>query len=549
MLFALSASLLAQKRACSTSEWKILLFDKRTDYKRTHRLRIDPEPLRNLQKDLDHVLFDELMQRLDDSEFSPAVNDLEHWLSLAVGQVGIERELLTIGSDERLGETSIAQLRALIIARGDLTLEGLLTVVGADSVHSAVREIVGGDGSLTSKSHQNVARIRVVGSDLPRSISTFEKLRLSKALASAADYRLNRNGFAEVDLLLDVSTVGRIETLGATPATPIPITRETLLTIGSPFVSRVIQHFRDDIGNGDNEISLQSTFRLEHQFVNTAVYVDVLARQDESTHTDQMVDSDTFPDNRGVTTVFLVGDAATSLPFFRGMACLTATVHQLALAHIQIADVVQSTPAADAPTTRRIVEIGDLFNVEARSIRSREVDTVNQRARAVRAARELGRVSAMLPFPIQVMVLSLDRRRLRGPLARRLPRREDCFNALLALVAGLLVIPRMVSATQMFWFPWIWGVGLQVLGGASYRASEQFALLRSWARIIWFMQIALLTTFGVAFAVFVSVGAGAPRHVVAAVTWLIMGFAFVPGIYLFEHMRRISDRRNPDGPD
>jgi hypothetical protein len=532
LLFSVAASVAMRSKGCE-DQFALVLFDKRLNYQRTHRLRIDPEPFRTLATKLSDPRFDTIIAKLDECGFSPPVNELELWLSDAARSFGITKRTLVIGPNASLGDLDLDGLAQLLREEGTLLPNDVLSIVGADSVHSAVREMVRGDRKLVAREHQRVARLRVTGSSLPKAISAFEKLRLSKALASAVDYRLNRNGYAEADLLLDAGTIGSIESLGATPSQPVELTARELVKIGSPFVARIVQHFASEIGEPPNTVVLQSTFRLEHQYCERVAFV-------------HSTDGAGRPAAR---LTFLVGDAAASLPFFRGMACLTESVQHLVTTHCELVDTIRgldhnntvanALPAAmNVALTVALDAAADGYDAAVRGTREREIATVDRRARLVAVGREIGRISAMLPFPMQVLLLSLDRRKLTGPLARRMPSPEDRFNALVAFGALACVIPRMLQASRFGWILWGLGLFLQLLGGAVFRSSEQFALHRSWARIIWFVQIGTLLIGGVSYAAYRSIQDGSPQHWVALTTWLVMGIVFIPGIYLAEKKLR-----------
>jgi hypothetical protein len=338
MLFCAIGKLLFGERP-----WRLHLYDKRDVYVRTHRLRMDREPYLAIQRDVNDERFDALVAFLDEHDFAPEVNALEKELAGILDSLGIKKEKL------ELGPVTLEQLRER------LKPEGEFTIVAADSVHSTVRELVRGDVEPIKHTHERVARVRVVGEALPKSLGVVNQYRLAKVLGSVVDYRLNRNGFAEVDLFLAENEHAIAREFNATPAAPVAIESKQ---IRAPFFRGVVQHLES---NG-RKVLLQSTFSLEHSLMPRLSFEAAGAR------------------------VFLLGDAGISLPFFRGMACLARCAHSLARVH------------RDGEWER--------YDREAAEIKSSEVKVVRSRARLVRFLREFVRMSAMLPFPIQSWWLS-----------------------------------------------------------------------------------------------------------------------------------------------
>ena len=224
------------------------------------------------------------------------------------------------------------------------------------------------------------------------------------------------------------------------------------------------------------QLLVYSTFRLEHTVMPHV----------------------SFETARG-SRVFLLGDAAVSLPFFRGMACLASCAHALARAH----------------------ESGQLDAYEgavARIVRE-ELSVVRGRARLVRGLRELVRISSMLPFPIQSWWLSAARPRVADALSP-----GAYFNLVIAAAALAVLASGVLSAwLAALSFP------IELAGGFAYRwtlALEPGP--HRYVRRIWEVQIALVLMGGVVLALARLV------HPVAAAAWWLLGLTFVLGIYAFE---------------
>ena len=520
------------------ADWDLALYDKRAEYARTHRLRIAPAPYLAIQRDLQDPRFDALIAFLEAADFSPAVNRLEAHLSEALASVGVVRQVL--------------EARSL----ADIPLAGdRRTIVGADSVHSTVRGLLG--GATAGATHQTVARLRITGPGLPAALGVVDRYRLSKLLGSILDYRLNPNGWAEVDLFLGAREHAAAGGLGARPAEPVVLTAHTLDRVRAPLLRRIVEHLGRGFGAGPCEVALTSTFRLEHAVAPRRSW----ARPDAD--------------------VFLVGDAAVSLPFFRGMACLAQCAHALARVH---ADLLAELPARDttilapdrplviggrplpgrilavAPTTwhgapadvvlhrwlwrygvhilrrtetghesaYRLAWIGQRaatadfrdradpvrrYDAEVATIVRSELAIVRARGRLLGGVREFVRVSALLPFPIQDWFLTVpDAEPTRLSITPGL-----AMNAGIALGAAGL-------ALGGFALP---ALAVQALGGVVYHAALVFeAGPRRLVRRVWELQIAGLMLAG-------GVGAASGRPWLA-LAWLGMSATFVAGLYAFD---------------
>lgn len=430
--------------------WHVELYDKRANYARTHRLRIAREPFLAIQKQLDDQRFDALMTFLDENHFSPEVNRLEAKLGELLALLGVEKQVREITS-----------------------LDGLDfdTIVGADSVHSTVARLVAHANPPSQVTFERVARLRVTGQALPARLTALDQFRLSKVLGSIVDYRVNANGFAELDLFLTDHEYARVRALDASPKTPVTLVPGLVSRLEAPLFRSIV----DQLEHGGNQVTVHSTFELQHS-VRSQVSFRV-----------------------GQTRIFLLGDAAVSLPFFRGMACLGACAHALAQAHLS----------------------GDLdsYQTAVARIAVRELGVVRARAYLVRAARELVRVSAMLPFPIQAWWLSAAR----DPLPDRWS--AGAYFNLFVAGAGLGV------AASGLWSPWLTLATLPIewLGGVAYRWTLSLEPgPHRHLRRIWEVQLALLAAGGI-LAVLTS-----RMPWPAAIGWWVSGAFFVLGIYTFE---------------
>ncbi len=499
LLFASLTRMLAERRGVADA-LALRVYDKRATYVRTHRLRMAKAAYLEIQREVADPRFDALMAFLEDEDFAPEVNVLEEHLEALLAAVGGEKELLAVGPGE--GETSLADLRTRLVREGAVLPGTLFSIVAADSVHSTLREMVRGAVQPLRRTHEQLARLRVVGDALPRRLGAVDQLRLSRVLGSIVDYRLNKNGFAEVDLFLTPGEFARVKDLGATPKEPVRLSSERLATLRTPMFRAIVAHLEAAGGAGGRlEVLLQSTFQLEHAVMPKLTFVapEVDAR------------------------VFLVGDAGLSLPFQRGMSCLAHCALRLARIHVELA----ATPVeAPARVTEALVA---RYDDEARAVFARELGIVTSRARLVHTLRELVRLSALLPFPIQSWWL-----RVPGDKARA----RDHFSlwwwtnfavaAAAALVAGLGLAARLPP------FAW-WSVGLEVLGGVLYTSALAFeGGPHRLVRRVWQLQLALV--FAVGMGRWAADEWATRRFALdARPFWsLVLAAGFLAGVYAFE---------------
>lgn len=376
--------------------WDVRLFDKRASYVRTHRLRLARGPFEALARDLDHPRIHALLAFLAAERWSPPVDALETHLLASVVELGVRREVREVVRPE------------------DVDAE---VVVGADSVHSVVRGWAGGELTPLSGTHERLARLRVRGVVSER-LSFLDRFRLAKVLESLVDLRSNPHGFVEIDLFLGDAEHRHLARLGATPKAPVRLGPQTLDPLRAPLAAGLVGHLLDQGAS----VELQSTFTLEHNVWSRVRF--------------------SIGDGPTRKEVFLVGDAAVSLPFFRGMACLAASADALARAF------ARGHPEDYEPAVRQIV--------------ARELRVVRARAAVIRLLRELVRLSALVPFPIQDWWLSVSR-----------PKTPDAMRAgtwLALLLAGAATLATVGAAPDRG-RPFAIAIALafDVAGGAAYR--------------------------------------------------------------------------------
>jgi hypothetical protein len=594
LLFCAVTRILLERRGGDPLALRLRLFDKREGYARTHRLRMGPEPYRAIARDLSDPRFDALLQFLEEEDFKPEVNRLEENLQALAGALGVRKEVLAIGPGP--GETSLAELRRRLEADRTLEPGGRFTIVAADSVHSAVRELSRGGLAPVRHVHQRVARLRVTGPGLPARLGAIHQVRLSKVLGSILDYRLNKNGFAEMDLFLAPADHAAVRELGATPKAPLALRSQKLSALRAPLFRRVVEHLERGFGEGPCEVVLQSGFQLEH----TVMPKLVLASPEAD------------------ATVFLVGDAGISLPFFRGMACLASCVHSLSHVHVDMVSVLERRASAartahaekdiqrfflgpDRPTQygdrvlpgkieraqetvvrgqpafvvlhhflgrygthvlshsvdgqwhahhhlapvrkdaaeadfERWLDPARRYDAEVDAVKRREIGVVRSRARLIALVREIVRVSALLPFPIQSWFLSAPA----GPSAPDASGRGVALNAAVALLAAALALggPALAvfSDSRAAWLA-APALLVQAAGGVVYHAvHSQTAGAHGRLRAVWRTQTLVLFAGGIPLALFTSRSTTDLVRLFAASAWLVLAAMFVVGLYVYERV-------------
>lgn len=478
LLFAL----ISRIRMTESSRWRISLFDKRTTYSRTHRLRIDPAVFRSIQRELSHSLFDELCAFLDADSYTPVVNELETFLSELCARIGVFREPLALGNGA--GETDLHALqRHLGIDKEPWT------IVGADSVRSTVRQLVGPDLVPRHATHEQLVRLILRGPGLPDRLNRVHQYRLSKVLGSVLSYRLNKNGYGEVDLFLSPQEHGVVAKLGANPREPVGLRPERLSGLQAPLFGRIVALFCRGFGEGECTVDLQSSFRLEHSVSPRRVF-----RMDDRN-----------------ALVFLVGDAAVALPFQRGISCMGKCANELARIHVELL-TAEDRFAVAARYDECVDEIVD-----------KELRIVRARARLVRGLREFVRMSSLLPFPIQSWFLSVRHRDVG----------RFTFTPGFVLNFGAAALASAAAYGRYWTAAWI----LQTLGGVAYRAALSFESPphRS-VKAVWQMQIVGWLVVGLATTLRDTWAAGAPASLFSSVAWWVGGLPFALGIYLFEFL-------------
>jgi len=576
LLFALVGRLLAERRALPVDRWALGLFDKREQYARTHRLRMDPRPYRELQRALDDPRYDRLLEFLDQRGFSPGVNALEEHLVGTLAELGVRKEILCFG-----GASGEIDLRALV-ARLEAPRDARLTVVGADSVHSTVRETVFAETSSVRGRHEHVVRLRIRGPALPERLGAVQQYKLAKLLTSILDYRRNAGGFGEVDLFLPHTEHAAVASFGATPKQPIALVGARLRQLRAPLFLRIVEALARGFGDGPCEVELQSTFVLEH----------IVAPRRVRVHDDPRVD------------VFLVGDAAVSLPFFRGMACLGSCVHALARAHCDLlatltraspphdllgsprplvlggrplpGRIVQSVPTwvdgrpaqavlhrwlgrwgmhllvaegsgwhavhRRAPVRRAVAErelaawIDPVkrYDREVEAIARAELRIVRARGAIIRGARELVRASALVPLPVGGWWLSMD------PAAgeRDAVSPGLLVNVVLAMMAAVLASFGAFGVGALAQVAAIAALVVQLAGGVAYRVTRAVEHAPGrWVRNVWQLQLATMFAIGVA-AVMMPTLDGSGGRFTALVAWGMLVVALIVGVYASDRLGR-----------
>jgi hypothetical protein len=163
----------------------------------------------------------------------------------------------------------------------------------------------------------------------------------------------------------------------------------------------------------------------------------------------------------------------------------------------------------------------DEYDGEVEHIVRRELAIVRSRAQVVRGLRELIRVSALLPFPIQSWWLSAARETAEAETSP-----STYFNLVIAMAAGAVSLLGLFSPALV-----LLALPLQAAGGVAYRwtLALEPGPHRNLRRI-WEIQIALIALLGLGLVL------GGQVSVLGAVFWWLLGLSFAAGIYAFEHL-------------
>ena len=139
------------------------------------------------------------------------------------------------------GHSSLDALASHAIERFGADTTTPVTIVGADSVHSTVREMVGSP-EREYHTHQTVARFLVRGDDLPDELNLVTQYQMAKLVSSVIDYRVNSNGYAEVDIFLDSSNVTELARFNVSPKQPVSLSSADIADLSSEELRRMLQH-------------------------------------------------------------------------------------------------------------------------------------------------------------------------------------------------------------------------------------------------------------------------------------------------------------------
>lgn len=504
LLFCALARLTHLSQGGVAEQWPIVLIDKREAYARTHRLRIDPAPYKRMRSALSDARLDPLFEMLDACDYQPVVNDLERELMALVQSLGIQKEQLHVGDGP--GQCSLVELRERCIERGLLSSNTPFTIVAADSVHSTIREMVRGETRTRSHTHQQLVRLRIDGDALPGRLDVLSQVRLSRLLNSLLDYRLNRNGFAELDLFLSPEEHDLLQQIDANPRQPVTLDAELLATLKAPLFVRIVRHLQQGFGAGPCKVSLYSSFKLEHHSIEQVVFY----HEPSDAH------------------LFLVGDAAVSLPFFRGMAALGDCAHVLAR---EMAALV---------THHDVQQCMTRYAAHVDALVRKELSMVEARGKAIGLLREASRVSAMLPFPIQSLFLGVpEQSDTKGRWTTGL-----VINIFLAILAASIALLAPILRL-LIWKPlaiiWLLSWPVQAMGGYAYYAARLVEPgTNPWIKRVWRVQIIALMVLGTLATIVITLIIGHLAQLHIAISWFLFGIPFIAGMFLFEKIHGTS---------
>ena len=512
LVFSFINRICLEQHNISPLQWPLLLLEKRTKYVRNHRLLLDKSEFERVQKQLDSLHFDKFIEFLKETNYKPVINELEIFLTQALNEFGISQTICDVGNS--LEQTSLQTIKANL---PDVFSQEnqLWTIVGADSVRSTITGMLGNDKGRITGVHEYLIRLKLVGDHLPKSINIAENYRLSKVLSSVLSYRFNKNGFAEMDLFLNSKEYDKISRLNANPKNPINLTKELLDQLNAPFFQQVILAFIESNSEASlQQIQLQSSFKLEHSINRSRVrYLEELNAYG-----------------------FLIGDAAISLPFQRGMTAMIKCAYQLSEVLFSIYD--QLSVHTPVHPSQQLESIANRYQVQSDLIAKKEVKIVSSRASLVKGLRQFIRISAMLPFPIQSWLLGYESNSSGKSLnmAHFFLNLAFAFSASLCLGASFFLILQ----DNEFWSSLIFifiGSLLQFMGGFIYRANFTFPnQIHIFIKRIWQIQIVSWMLLGIGIMLFKSIKINSLIGILFTTAWWIGGILFVIGLVLFDQL-------------
>ncbi len=512
LLFSLINRICLDKRNISSSKWPLFLLEKRTKYVRNHRLQLDKSEFERIQKKIDSLHFDKFIEFLKDTNYKPVINQLETFLTQALNEFGISQTICDVGNS--LGQSSLQAIKANL-PHSFSQENQLWTIVGADSVRSTVSGMFGNDKGRITGIHEYLIRLKLLGEHLPKSINIAENFRLSKVLSSVISYRFNKNGFAEMDLFLNPSEYDAISRLNPSPKDPINLTKKLLNQLNAPFFQQVILAFIESNSEASlQQIQLQSSFKLEHSINRSQVrYLKELNAYG-----------------------FLIGDAAISLPFQRGMTAMIKCAYQLSEVLFSMFDQLAFNTSTHS--LQQFESIANRYQVQSKLIAKKEIKIVSYRASLVHGLRQFIRISAMLPFPIQSWLLGYET----NSSGKSLNIAHFFLNLVFACSASLCLGAAffVILHDNEFWSSFIFiliGSLLQFMGGFIYRANFTFPnQIHIFIKRIWQIQIVSWMLFGIGIILFKSIKISSLIGILFTTAWWIGGILFVIGLVLFDQL-------------
>ncbi len=514
LIFSLINRICLDHRNISSSKWPLFLLEKRTRYVRNHRLQLDKSEFVRVQKRLNSLHFDKFVQFLENTNYRPVINELETFLTQALNKFGVSQTICDVGNSFR--QSSLHDVRAKLPHSFSQENKPWV-IVGADSVKSTVSKMLGNDKGRITGTHEYLIRLKLIGNHLPKSINIIENFKLSKVLSSVLSYRFNKNGFAEMDLFLDPSEYYAVSWLNANPKNPINLTKEVLDQLNAPFFKQVIISFIESHSKVSlQQIQLQSSFKLEHSINRSRVR-----------HL-----------NEFNAYAFLVGDAAISLPFQRGMTAMIKCTYELSEVLFSIFD--QLTLNESTYQLEQCKSIANHYQVQSELIAKEEIKIVSSRASLVRGLRQFIRINAMLPFPIQSWLLGYES----NFSAKSINITHFLLNLLFACCASLSMGAALLLMlnNKEFWSPLtfiIIGFVLQFIGGFIYRANFTFTnQVHIFIKRIWQIQIVSWMLLGIGIILFKIIEISSLIGALLATAWWTGGVFFGIGLVLFDQLGR-----------